>query len=282
MAKTPKRPVGLPDKETLLRFLREAGEAEKSDIARAFGLKGAERRALREMLKELDSEGKLGKRGRKGFAERGNMPPVGVAHVVERDADGDLFVRLADAEDAPLAVLAPDKAEKAGGAPGLGDKLLVRFNRTADGWEARLIKHLGQSAHRVLGVIRKSNRETRVEPVDRKSKETLFIPSAEVGDLKDGDLVLAAVQPSKQRYGPKPGKILEVVGREDQPRAASLIAIHAHGIPTGFSEQAEAEAGASNPPELKGRTDLVTDTGFELLGCCRVFCRVERPPSGLR
>ncbi len=176
MAKTPKRPVGLPDKETLLRFLREAGEAEKSDIARAFGLKGAERRALREMLKELDSEGKLGKRGRKGFAERGNMPPVGVAHVVERDADGDLFVRLADAEDAPLAVLAPDKAEKAGGAPGLGDKLLVRFNRTADGWEARLIKHLGQSAHRVLGVIRKSNRETRVEPVDRKSKETLFIP----------------------------------------------------------------------------------------------------------
>jgi ribonuclease R len=33
-----------------------------------------------------------------------------------------------------------------------------------------------------------------------------------------------------------------VVGREDQPRAASIIAIHAHGIPTGFSAAAEAEA----------------------------------------
>jgi len=256
VAKAPKRPVGLPSKEQLLAFLREAGEAEKSDIARAFGLKGAERRALREMLRELDAEGKLGKRGRKGFSERGSMPPVGVAHVVERDADGDLYVQLADAEDAPLAVLAPDKAEKAGGAPGLGDKLLVRFNETADGWEARLIKRLGQSAHRVLGVIRKTNRETRVEPVDRKSKETLFIPAAEAGTLKDGDLVLASVGVSKQRYGPKPGKVLEVVGREDQPRAASLIAIHAHGIPTGFSDEAEAEAGVSREPELKGRTDL--------------------------
>jgi ribonuclease R len=248
--------VGLPDKETLLAFLREAGEAEKADIARAFGLKGGERRLLREMLRELEAEGKLGKRGRKGFSERGALPPVGVANVVERDADGDLFVRLADAEDAPLALLAPDKAEKAGGAPGLGDKVLVRFNKTADGWEARLIKRLGQSAHRVLGVIRKGARETRVEPVDRRSKESLFIPAGEVGKLKDGDLVLAAVGPSKQRYGPRPGKILEVVGREDEPRAASLIAIHTHGIPTGFSEQAEAEAARSDEPQLKARTDL--------------------------
>jgi ribonuclease R len=256
VAKAPKRPVGLPSKEALVAFLKEAGEAEKADIARAFGLKGAERRALREMLRELEADGKLAKRGRKGFAQRGALPPVGVAHVVERDADGDLFVRLADAEDAPLALLSPDKAEKAGGAPGLGDKLLVRFNRTTDGWEARLIKRLGQSAHRVLGVVRKGRRETRIEPVDRRSKESLFIPEAEVGKLTDGDLVLAAIGESRQRYGPKPGKVLEIVGREDEPRAASLIAIHTHGIPTGFSDAAEAEAKASSPPQLKARTDL--------------------------
>src|SRR6202012_5050070 len=44
--------------------------------------------------------------------------------------------------------------------------------------------------------------------------------------------------------------------REDQPRAASLIAIYAHGIPTGFSTAAEAEADAAEPPALAGRTDL--------------------------
>jgi ribonuclease R len=49
---------------------------------------------------------------------------------------------------------------------------------------------------------------------------------------------------------------LEVVGREDQPRAASLIAIHAHGVPTGFSAAAEAEAEQGEPPQLGARIDL--------------------------
>ncbi|OIQ66644.1 ribonuclease R [mine drainage metagenome] len=241
-----KVPQGLPDRETLLKFIRETGEAEKTDIAKAFGLKGAERKALREMLRSLEADGSLGRRGRKGFAESGAVPPVGVVDVTERDADGELMVRLTRAEDAPLVRLAPDRSAPVGGAPGLGDRLLVRFERLENGeLEARLIKRLGASAHKVLGVIRKARRETRVEPVDRKSKESLLIPEAEARDLRDGDLVLASVGASEQRYGPKRGKILEVVGREDQPRAASLIAIHSHGIPTGFSPEGEAEAEAA-------------------------------------
>jgi ribonuclease R len=189
----------------------------------------------------------------------GGLPPVGVADVVERDADGELFVRPAKGgEDAPLARLAPDRGEKAAGAPGLGDRLLVRFERLESGEvEARLIKRLGQSAHRILGVVRKARREARVEPVDRRSKESLLLVEAEARDLADGDLVLAQVAGSaERRYGPKRGKVLEVVGREDDPRAASLLAIHAHGISTGFSEAAEAEADAAAAPTPTGRTDL--------------------------
>ncbi|OHB35367.1 MAG: ribonuclease R, partial [Phenylobacterium sp. RIFCSPHIGHO2_01_FULL_70_10] len=132
---------------------------------------------------------------------------------------------------------------------------LVRFVELENGeTEARLIKRLGQSAHRVLGVVRKARRETRIEPVDRKSKESLIV--FDDGQLKDGDLVLAQVGTAERRHGPKRGKVLEVVGREDQPRAASLIAIHTHGIPTGFSDEAEAEAEAAKAPELAGREDL--------------------------
>ncbi len=257
MTKTPKRPAaGLPDKDTLIAFLREAGEAQKADIARAFGLKGVERRQLREMLKTLEAEGALGKRGRKGFSEAGALPPVGVVDVVDRDADGELYVELfKGGEDAPRALLLPDREGKAP-APGLGDRLLVKFARGAEGWEARLVKRLDAGTNRVLGVIRKSARETRVEPVDKRSKDVLLIPSAVAGDLRDGDLVLASIEKGDHRYGPKRGKILETIGREDDPRAASIIAIHAHGLPTGFSDLVEREAEDQALPTLKGREDL--------------------------
>ena len=253
-----KLPQGLPDRETLIAYLREHGEAAKGDMARAFGLKGADRRALREMLKTLEEEGALGRRGKKGFVEAGALPAVGVVDVVERDADGDLYVRLTQAgDDAPNVWLAPGGHEVIAGAPGLGDRFLVRFVRLEDGvHEAQVIKRLGQSAHKILGVIRKSHREVRVEPVDRRTRETLVLTDPSARDLRDGDLVLAQVGTSAERYGPKRGKLLEVIGREDQPRAASLIAIHTHGIPTGFSAAAEAEAEAAKPPTLNGRKDL--------------------------
>jgi ribonuclease R len=258
LPKTAKPPQGLPDRETLIGFLREAGEAEKADIARAFGLKGADRRALRQMLKALQDEGALGRRGRKGFAQAHALPQVGVADVVERDVDGDLFVRLArGGEDAPLVRLAPGAHEAAAGAPGLGDRFLVRFVQIGEGeYEARVVKRLGQTAQKILGVVRKSNREARVEPVDKRSRDSLILLPADAKSLEDGDLVLAQAGAADRHHGPKRGRLLEVIGREDQPRAASLIAIFAHGIPTGFSAAAEAEAEAAKPPTLAGRVDL--------------------------
>ena len=258
MTKSSSRPpAGLPDKDTLIAFLREAGSAEKSDIARHFGLKGGERRALREMIRELEADGLLGKRGRKGIAEAGVLPPVGVADVIERDIDGELFVRLVEAsDDAPRAVLVPDNSGKIGPAPGLGARILAKFSRGPDGWEARIVKVLDTDTNRVLGVIRKSNREVRVEPVDRRSKDVLLVPHAQAEGLRDGDLVLAAIEKGEQRYGPKRGKILETIGREDDPRAASLIAIATHNVPMGFSEAVQAEAADQDLPSLKGREDL--------------------------
>ena len=201
-------------------------------------------------------------RGRKTRREDGDLPPVLVAEVVERDADGDLFVRPSRHDDAPLLRLAPDREESRVGAPALGDRVLVRLEKLETGeTEAKLVKKLGQSLHRILGVVRKSKGEARVEPVDRRVKDSLILLTEDAKAAREGDLVL--VQPfgsqgggQHRRFGPKPAKLLETVGREDEPRAASLIAIHAHSIPTGFSDAAEAEAEAAAPPTLEGREDL--------------------------
>ena len=96
--------------------------------------------------------------------------------------------------------------------------------------------------------------------MDRKTREGFLLSGPEADALKDGDLVMAqattADADDRRRYGPSRAKILEVVGREDDPRAFSIIAIAAHEIPTGFPEAAEAEAEAAQPPTLGARTDL--------------------------
>ena len=167
---------GLPSREQVADFVRERGETDISALASAFGVKGADRRALRALVKDMTGEGETSRRGRKGVALSGAFPPVGVAEVESRDVDGELWVRLSNgADDTPAVRLAPGSDDAGRGAPGLGDRVLVRFEPGGpDGVggevEARLIKKLGVAAPKVLGVVRKSRREVRVEPDEAASR----------------------------------------------------------------------------------------------------------------
>ena len=98
-------------------------------------------------------------------------------------------------------------------------------------------------------------------PVDaslanRNDKVTIFAPylRESVRVVRDGDLVLAQATTSETRYGPKRGKLLEVIGREDEPRSASLLAIYAHGIPTG--SDLEYVDAATVQRAVEGRSEL--------------------------
>lgn len=55
-----KRPRGLPDKQQILDFIRDSpGRVGRREIARAFGIKGGDRIALKTMLAEMAEEGLL-------------------------------------------------------------------------------------------------------------------------------------------------------------------------------------------------------------------------------
>ena len=260
---------GLPDDKTLLEVLKSAREVDVGDLARQFGLKGEDRRALRQRLKALSEAGQIDKHGRKSFAPVGALPETGVAEVVERDVDGELWVRwgkpaeakTSDARKAaapsPLARLAPLKKSVQQTPPALGDRIFVRFEKASDGWVAHLIKVLDQGAPRVIGVVRKSKRgEIRLEAVNRRDKDSFTLTAGALDTLKDGDVVIATPVGGLHRYGPKPARLVEVIGQEDSPRIASIMAIHAHGLPTGFTTSTEREAEDARAPDLSGRTDL--------------------------
>ncbi|UPT64585.1 MAG: hypothetical protein M0D54_08820 [Hyphomonadaceae bacterium JAD_PAG50586_4] len=231
-------------RERVLEAIRKSGgKAQKRDIAHELGIGPDQKKELRHILRELEESGALGRTGRKSYADANALPESAVMDIVDRDPDGELLARMRGPEGyfGPMVRLAPGEARRMKGeaAIGVGDRVLARIARGDDGeFEARVVKRLGQSAHKILGVYR-ANKDPRtvkygggrVVPADRKARHDLIVESQHVGDAKDGDLVFVELAPERGRaHGPKRGIVKEVVGRESDPRAASILAMHTHGI----------------------------------------------------
>lgn len=260
-----KRPVAAkPEpltRERVLKALEDSGgKAAKRDLAKVLAVSPEDRRLLRTILRELEAEGALGRVGRRAFASAASLPDSGVMDIVDRDPDGELIGRMrgVDGLYGPTVRLAPGDARSmpAGPAVGLGDRVLVRISRRDGDITAQVIKRLGQSAHRILGVFRANPYGGRIEPADRKARQDLVVERHQTGDAQDGDLVVCELATGGRTTGPKRAIIREVIGKEDDPRAASILAIFSHGVPMGFSEEEEAQARSAAKPTLQGRTDL--------------------------
>ena len=158
--------------------------------------------------------------------------------ITGQDPDGELLARPArwDGEDEPptIYVILGREAEAARRSR-RGERILARLSETKNGYEARIIKKLGASAHRVLGVYRVSAHEGRIAPIDRKTRTEFMVDSRDAGGAANNELVLAEPLAGRASGLPR-AKIVERLGSMNAPKAISLIAIHAHGIPTEFPE----------------------------------------------
>ena len=147
----------------------------------------------------------------------------------------------------------PGRDAEAGPALGRGERVLARLEKVDDGFEARVIKRLGASAHRVLGVITMNG--TRIAPIDRKSRTEFTLDARDRAGAENNELVLAEPIAGRASGNPR-ARVIERLGSMDAPKAVSLIAIHAHGIPTEFPKEALDEASGAPPADPRGRTDL--------------------------
>jgi ribonuclease R len=248
-------------RQALIDAIRQGeGRYGKRELARELGLSADQKIHLKTALRTLEEDGAIKRDNRRAYALAGALPPVTVVEITGRDVDGELMAEPVKTDyDAPPIRLAP--GEGAGGrgssALGVGDKALVRLAPDGEGgYEARLIKKLGQSAHKVLAVLRKSDKgAARLLPVDRGSRKEMVPARGEAEKAEDGDLVLCALA-KERRYGLKTAQILEVLGNADAPGAGSIIALHSHGVPTGFSETELKEVDRLKPATMKDREDL--------------------------
>jgi ribonuclease R len=265
LTKSSRQPASLPAKAELLAFIRERpGKTGTREIARAFGLKNAARAELKRLLRELADEGAVEKRGRK-LHRPGHLPTTVLADVTARDADGDLIATPDEWDEeahgaAPKIRIHVPRRPRPQEAAGIGDRVLLRVEETGDDdgirYRGRIIKIVERPKRRVLGIFRVSPRGGgRLEPVDKKmlGKE-IEIPAGANGEARDGDLVAVETQ-APSRFGLPKGRVVERLGSLASERAVSLIAIHAHGIPSVFRRETMQEAEAAKPATLSDRED---------------------------
>ncbi|HEY1637258.1 MAG TPA: RNB domain-containing ribonuclease, partial [Rhizomicrobium sp.] len=257
MARKTKTPA--VTREAVLEALAANPSGTKRDLARALHVSGNERIALKRILKELESEGAVA-RGRKRSYERpGALPDVTVLEITGQDPDGELLARpqrWEGEERPPQIIVVPGREDESHGpALGAGERVLARLTKTREGYEARIIKRLGASVHKVLGVFHQSERGGRVAPIDRKSKYEFVVEQRDRAGAINNELVLC--EPLSGRASGLPrARVIQRLGSMNEPKAVSLIAIHAHGIPTEFPREALDEAERAQPVDPRGRTDL--------------------------
>ena len=260
--KKPGAAAPLPSREDLLAYIQDNPDAGKREIARAFGIKGDRRKVLKARLKELEDNG-LVQRGRKRrLATSGHLPDVTVVEVVAVDNDGDPLARPVNwrgETEPPAIVMLPER----GGRPalGIGDRALARLKRVASGrYEGRTMRRIERRPDRVLGVYRLLGGEGRVMPTDRRAKTEYLVTGIDAAGAKPGDLVFAEVAPGR-RLGLPRARVTERLGASlDDPRAFSLIAIHANRIPVDFATAAIAEANAAKPVGTLGKREDLRET----------------------
>jgi ribonuclease R len=259
-AKRPARHGEIPDRDTLLAFMKENPDlASKNEIARAFGVKGDDRVILKALLREMAGDGTIEKKGKR-LATSGSLPSIAALDIFSRDKDGDLLAKPVEWNEefgAPPNVLIRSSRSDKGPAPGVGDRILARvFANKADGppYTARLIKKLDKRAGAVLGIFRElPSGEFRLDPVEKRQPE-MTIAASDRGPAKDGDLVEAEVIKSLA-YGLPKAKVLSVAGSLASEKAVSMIALHMHDIPHIFPPGVIEESETAKAALMDGRED---------------------------
>ena len=247
----------LPSPDAILAWLRDnPGQTGKREIARAFGLKGADKVALKQVLAEMKREGTIERRRRR-VRPQGELPPVLVLKVTGPDRDGDLWAEPTRVggrgrRAGPRILIATRRDDPALGA---GDRLLGRLLDREEGapLAARVIRRIGMGPRRVIGIYHEAEDGGRIAAIDKKTDRDWLVAPSDRGGAREGELVEAEQTGPARAYGLPRARVVARLGDPSAPRSVSLIAIHEHGIPDAFPDDAIAEAEAARPVTALGQ-----------------------------
>lgn len=239
----------IPTPEELIAFLNDqTKQISKREIARAFGLKGDAKTYLKHVLKEIETQGLIQKRGRQ-YATNGLLPDRLPVEISGQDSNGLYIgrpVHWKEAEKAPQIIIQKSTIKP---AIKVGDIVLCKVHPVHRYlYEAQAIKRVQDAESKMVGVLF----DGRIMSVDRRFKEAFFMDSSFPKDLNSGDVVLV-IRPENEDNR---AHFVEKIGKSTDSHIASLISIFAHSLPVFFTKEALASAKRATVPPLEKRADL--------------------------
>jgi len=243
---------------------------DNKKLARALGVKGDDRRELRQLLRAMVEDGSIKKSDRKTFREADALPGVMVIKATRLD-DGDLMGEpenwKGDGPAPQLLIRDTGPREKKRGKRDqrdtlkVGDRALCRIKVRENGEAvASVMKKLGSGPTAHLGVLYKGGRGWRIQPVSKKARHD-YKPVRMPDEAEDQDLVW--FKSSRRNQGDmRLAEITEIIGSAAGGKSASLISLHENDIRVAFPEKVIAEAKSFALPKIEGAREDIRDLPF--------------------
>lgn len=143
------------------------------------------------------------------------------------------------------------------------DRVVARINQETTNTrraEGEIIRILERANTEVVGVYEDSKNFGFVVPDDKKINVDIFIPKADKNSAKTGDKVVCEIIEWPERRRNPEGKIIEILGHEDDPETDILGVMRKFKLNPNFPKKVEKEieeiAQKVTEEEIAGRKDL--------------------------
>lgn len=244
-------------KQKILAFMREESykPLKLSELEVVLDVPQEDRPALKELLDSMAEEGLIIKtrKERYGVPERMGL----IVGKFQGHARGFGFV-LPDIGDDDVFI--PSNAIN--GAMH-GDRVIARLNRTLPGErhrEGEIIQIISRANKSIVGKLDLSEHFGFVKPDHNRLSGDIFIPKEYLNGAKQGQKVVVQIDKWPQKNRNAEGRIIEILGDEDEAGVDVMSIIRAYNIPYEFPEDVIKEAQAVpttvTEEDMKGRRDL--------------------------
>ncbi len=229
------RPIA--SREYLLKILTDAGKPLSfDDIADEVHIPLDQEEALQRRLMAMCRDAQITRDREERFllvdktdliAGRFSAHPDGFGFVVRDDGEKDLFVH--DKQ----AMKVYD-----------GDRVLVRaaqFRGRGDA-EAKIVEVTDRAHDSLVGQVRRHDGIWLVEPRNRKLVHPVVIHPEQTAGAEEGQYVSVMLTTQPSSKASPTGRIIQIIGHDDDPGIEIAVAVGTHDLPHHFSETAVQQA----------------------------------------